>query len=233
MSSFKEMVKGLMLSYPLSDPTPLHAAACLFTSSIHHNAWVNGELVCDYEDQLRRDGIDLSDLEGRLAADTQALAELPDDHSMRPFYATRILESQHAIHWRRFVLEHIDTLASGPCTAQFNHPEPQTGILRDISDVRSLVAFNFPDDIRPDWANALRDFLVWWQTRLNLTYIPYTNGEDTLPTWWPSDAKRAFLAIREALVRLHFVTTGETDEQRRIREKQLMDELLADVRAQA
>lgn len=68
------------------------------------------------------------------------------------------------------------------------------------------TAFEFPDNIQPDWAQALYCFLEWWSTMLRRAYGVGSNGNTD---FWTSKQKADALAIQDATEHLYEIIHGE------------------------
>jgi hypothetical protein len=147
----------------------------------------------------------------------------PEDRNkdyLRQLNNAKDLQYEAYLIRRRFVIQKMEIILDSPIDS----------IIFEKSDVvRSHYVLNpaveyakcivFPDDIKPDWAEAVLKFNEWWLTNLNRVY-----GVDT--DFWPSHVKEASRVIAEARKKAFKIVNGiDYDEYWAKKTEEILGEL--------
>lgn len=106
------------------------------------------------------------------------------------------LEHEAYLTKRQFVMENIERILDSPIDSNlFEGSDVVRNHYEANPSVEYAASIIFPDDIKPDWAEAVYKFNQWWLTNLNVIYGVGHNGNTD---FWPDRIKVAYRAIDEA-----------------------------------
>lgn len=88
------------------------------------------------------------------------------------------------------------------------------------------IAFSFPDNIQPQWAETLLEFMGWWIVSLRHIYHVGEREDEGKWRWWPEDTLKAYLYMVEVKERLQLIVHGPRDPVKEAAVKNLIDEIL-------
>lgn len=221
MASFKQTMKHGLLHYPTIFPNPVNVCEHLFCIIGNGYEWDDGELV----DKFSPDKCD-GPLAMKYPDNTERDADLARFEELIPHLAAERRLMGLAEHLRmKFVEDNIETILNGsPTTVYFGHGPRGYYFLKGIC-IKYAHAFDFPDDIKEDWAKALYTFLEHWLVSLNQEYGPGREKDDSL-SWWPKDVLEARNKILETRIRLHpFAHNGQSYELHAARMRELFKDI--------
>lgn len=226
MSTVSQTVKMLLLSSPSIFKSPLHIAVHLFAVPDNGYEWRNGELVATSSSEPMPTHIDMSDLEELRAgyedqkAKNEARSAIPGTSELSRALASErviglkghLLEVAAEQSVRQFINDNIEEISQAPITTDFGRRGIGDYFLTRAISLEGAKGIAFPDDIQPDWAQALWNFLRWWEVRIGATHtaesIPADKGEPRY-THWPEVARDAFVMIRNERKRVDSILTAK------------------------
>lgn len=162
----------------------LKVSCHLFTTIGNGGEWIDGELCF------------------RNMSDWYKLRENPvkdkdrDKEYLRSLHNGWDLRHEAYLIKRKFVMDNMEKILDSPVDSYiFESSDSVHGYYESNPCVRYARSINFPDDIKPDWAEAVYEFNQWWLTNLNRIYGV---GSDGNTDFWPEHIKEAYKAITEA-----------------------------------
>lgn len=201
MSHFKQFLAGQMRAYPLLYPEPLDIMVAILCGNSTME-WQQGNLVPSYAQTRDTSVMNYSDLNLDNRTDN------PGD-AMSAMYDKRWLQAQSQVQARRLVDQHMDIIVNAdPTTTYFRSRFHQSGSIRELVNgkVGKEAAFLcFPDDIQPDWGQAIVQFQDWLLQSMNDTHGIGIAGQTD---HWPEAARVLKENIRSARERLHPLLHG-------------------------
>ena len=205
-----------MRSYPNIYPEPQDAWVAILTSegTWREGQWVPDDLVVG---TARMDYSDLTD--GTYDTDADKLE-------------TRAMRFQ-----RRFMDEHMETLASAPMKTYFRGGHLRDrGLMELIGGKRRQAPppfLDFPVDIARDWAVAIGQFHDWIQKEQRSVLGAHGTDTNGVPDHWPEAARWLTMEINEARRSLFPLLNQGANYDEHLRESQdlarrLVSEMLQD-----
>lgn len=173
-----DQIKQVLIFHSIHYSSVLEVYHYLFAQDHSSKLWKDGELV--FTDGTNDTILDKIDLSGYIK-----LANIfPNDH----FIKASILKKQ-------FINDHMDDLCcndtdfTDPFFTHFNGLLP----FMELDQVNYYAPiFNYPDDLKPDWALGMYNFTVHWLRSLHKKYKKYEN----LTLDWNSQAQYEYLSYR-------------------------------------
>lgn len=216
VASVKETYRDMLTRYPSIFPTPLDVSCHLFCGIGIGMEWVDGELVksMDRDDKSINPPRKPEIREG-------AGAHLDQLH------LSWDLQYQAKMIRYNFVLEHMEEILSCPVDMSLFREDRRHGYYEVNPCVRYAHAFDFPDDIKPDWAEATRTIVDWWIVNLRSVY-GVDHDRETERAHWPADINLGYDALLLSRNRIHKIITGEDYEVTSARNMQFVTEYLAE-----
>jgi hypothetical protein len=132
-----------------------------------------------------------------------------------------------------WVQANIDDVLKGKWVASyFQHERRHSAYVVEHISPEYAKAFIFPDNIQPDWAEALAQFLDWWRVNLRCVWGVDHKGRTD---FWTPEQKVSEKAIQDAIERLYEIRHGEpyatAMERMTVLAKEIMDEADAEEKA--
>lgn len=130
----------------------------------------------------------------------------------------------------KFIRDNLEfVLDSGPVTSFF-----QQGYMRRRHYVGEgicyegvkAIAFRFPDNIQPQWAETLLEFMGWWVVSLRHLHHVGEREDEGKWAWWPKDTLKAYHCMVELKERLHVIVHGPRDPVKEAATKAIIDKIL-------
>jgi hypothetical protein len=224
MSHFTSFLAGQLRAHPLLYPEPLDVMVAIFNGNSNME-WQKGNLVSLYQEARDISVMDYSDL-------IERHAPRPEDGPMKAFYASRWLEVQAKTQARNLVDQHMDIIVNAdPTLTYFRSNFHHSGSIRDLinGETGAQPAFlHFPDDIQPDWGDAIVQFQNWLLLAMNNMHGVGIAGQTE---HWPTAATALKEKINTARERLHpLLHNGQTYQeyctQMQALSRRLVDDLL-------
>ncbi len=212
MATLKQTIKYGMLRYPTLFPNPVNVLEHLFCVIGNGYEWIDGELVDRFD---RVEGTDKTTEpltmkypeEEEVESDLAAFAKY-----MEKLHTERRLQGLAQRMQMEFVDKHIDEIIEASSTAVYFGSGPRGYYFLKGISIKYSHGINFPDDIKPDWAEGLYEFLEYWLQNLSTEYGPPSKDGDV--SHWPADIQEARKALLETRERLHpIVYNGETYQE--------------------
>lgn len=195
MATFKQTLKRGLFEYPTIFPNPVDVCVHLFCIIGNGYEWHEGELVDRYDrikDNEFVESMTMRDI-SPMMAEIYASVEKSTGHKLKD--AAQLIQM-------KFVEDNIDAIIDANPTNSYFGGEQGSSYFKKGICVKYAHAFDFPDDTKKDWADALYTFINHWLYVLNCEYGPGHEKDDPL-AWWPADIREARKAILDARVRLH------------------------------
>lgn len=208
MPSFKQTLKYGLLRYPTLFPNPVNVCEHLFCTVGTGYDWIDGELVDNFDPNKTNESLVM-----KYPDETENREDLAELEKLIPdFYAERKLKATARRIQMKFVQDNIETILIGsPVAVYFGNNLRGYYFLKGIS-IKHAHAFNFPENIKEDWAKGLYKFLEYWLVQLNTEYGVSHQTHDV--SFWPADIQQARTTIIETRNRLHpYAHGGQTYDQ--------------------
>lgn len=226
MASVKATMRHALLSYPGIAPCPMAVAIQWFSTNGNGMDWnKKGELS-------NWDGLDVNvkmeydDLDER----NERCEDKDNPESyMHSLHNGFFMEAEAERALRQFVETNIDRLCDAPVTTKlFAYSVKGRYYYIEGVSLEYAHAFNFPDNIAPDWAEALRQFHDNWLVDLNCTYgPPKGKGNVYDVSYWPEHAQKLRAAIIDAQKRLYpLMHNGEAYEVGMARRAEMAEKII-------
>ena len=177
----------------------LNVSCHLFTTIGNGGEWIDGELCFEQMSdwyKLRKNPVKDEDR---------------DKEYLRSLINGWDLNHEAYLIKRRFVMANMEIILDSPVDSIiFEGSDSVHGYYESNPSVKYARSINFPDDIKPDWAQAVYDFNGWWLTNLNRIYRVGHNGNID---FWPEQIKEARRVIEEAMKRAFKILNGVDYDQ--------------------
>lgn len=217
MASFKTTLKRALLNYHTIFPNPADVCVHLFCVIGNGYEWKDGQLVDKWDPHGRKKKPDYGD-------PSEKWPDHLEDY-LRKDITYQLSEKARKVQ-QQFVIDNIDDIVKGSPVAEYFGHRRGYYLIKEIC-LDYARAFHFPDDIKPDWAEALYKFCYFWLQALNEEYRVGSKGD---VSHWPTDITEAYEEIKKVRARLYSILhNGEPYEVHaaRVREttKVLLDKL--------
>lgn len=172
----------------------LRVSCHLFTTIGNGGEWIDGELCFERMSdwyQLRENPVKDED------RDKEYLRTLNNGWDLN--HAAYLIK-------REFVMKNMEIILDSPVDSIiFEASDSVHGYYESNPCVNYARSINFPDDIKPDWAEAVYSFNQWWLTNLNRIYRV---GRDGNTDFWPEHIKEARRVIEKAMKKAFKIAKG-------------------------
>lgn len=179
----------------------------------------------------------------RTPAELRAWAARPksqarDDNTLAsyniPRRITQALKEEASKLKHAFMLENIERiLDSGPTTSHFTQDYTRDSyyLTEGICwEHTKCIAFDYPENIQPQWAETLLEFVDWWIMCLRYTYRVGKEGE--IGSWWPEHILKAYEALCGLSKRLNEKVYGPPNPEKERAVKEMIDRIAGKVLAE-
>jgi len=210
----KDTYRQIFNLYPGHMYCPLDVSKSLFDNSNYE--WVDGELVYPWEEQ--------SYIEPHFTGERE------DKYGC--------LKSLN-IGWRlcddakrlkiKFVQDNIEDMLNAPvCSSYFSSEIRHDYYSVNVNEYASI--FKFPQDIKPDWAEASLAFVEWWLTNLRRVHGVGHRGQID---FWSDSNKASYKLLEDTRDKLYPIVHGKTFKESCDFAKAMIDEIMKEENASA
>lgn len=214
MPDFAATLGAYMRAYPNLYPEPRDAMVHLM---ITPGEWRQGQWIPEHAPDLDT-RMDYSDLTGR---------DYDTENDTLGLRAKRFA--------RRFVDEHMTTIASEPTQVFFRGEHFRDSILMKLIEggdgVVDYPFLVFPDNIQTDWGRAVWQFQDWLQQQQRYA-LGFNDPNGDIPSDWPTQARSLYHSIESARRKLFPLLNNGADydmhlDRRRAMASRLVEELIS------
>lgn len=226
MSHFKNFLAESLRAHPLLHSEPLDVMVHIMCGNSNME-WQQGNYVPLYREVRDTTKMDYSDLEIEDAPQDSAdpLNDLDNSYWLRTHAETQR---------RKLVDQHMDIIVNGdPTRTYFREGFHSNRMIRDLVNgkVGDDPAFLcFPDDIQPDWGEAINRFQDWLLQAMNNAHGVGIGGQTD---HWPQDAQIMKEKIQLARESLHpLLHEGQSYQDHMEKITQLSNKIIAELLAE-
>lgn len=193
----RNIYRHMMVTYPSLYTCPLDVSCFIFSLKGGHGYdWAGSGQLVETLPRIKKEGNPVQDEIDRRKK--QRIKTVTG--GLKSLYTSDDLSNEANVIKYEFVLKNMKRiLDAGPlCTFFEKHPYRFQGMLNHNINTVAL-SLRFPDNIQPEWAIIVDDFLGWWNVNIAQCYL-FLDRKDRNDAikHWPEDIRNGYKLVLKA-----------------------------------